>query len=42
MRNAANLMRIVTPGEDVIDTGEGDGEFEGMRIEIHRVEVELF
>src|ERR1043166_9230968 len=39
-RNAADLVRIVAPGQDLAGAGELDREAERLRIEVHRVVVE--
>ena len=39
--DAADLMRIVAAGDDVVDAGEIDGELDRLRIEVDGVVVEL-
>src|SRR5712692_5772933 len=41
-RQAADLVRIITAGQDVIGAGEGNGQLESAEVEIYCVVVELF
>src|SRR3989304_3863232 len=36
----ANLMRVVTPGQQVIRPGKVDRELQGLGVEVHRIVIE--
>src|SRR3972149_213958 len=38
----ANLMRVVTPGQQVIRTGKGNRELQGLGVEVHGIVEEGF
>src|ERR1700688_1307724 len=40
LRDAADLVRVVAAGEEVVGAGESQGQLERAGIEVHRVEVE--
>src|SRR5436309_13582514 len=40
--NAANLVRIVASGKNMVCSGESNGQLNRARIEVHRIEIEAF